>query len=327
MIIMKHSHSFLLLSIVTSGLLLTAGRNLAQTTVFSDDFSGSSLNSARPGAPTATSTSYATVSTQPLGISSIGTGHLNLSVPSSGNGYQIQALFTSSPVTLAAIGDYIQLAVTFTDTGGFLNPTNGTLCIGMYNTGQVGPIAGGVSNENSANTDHATGGAQNWVGYTGQIVTNHSYLNLRTAQTGSGNNNQDVAFGGFISATKGYNNPMSSIGTNNGSVFLAAGGQYTMVLKYQLTGAGALAVDTSLYAGAGTTGTQLSDFSTTASDANFLTDTFDGLAFGFYENKTQNSAIDINQIVVSDMLQPVPEPAVFAVTGLGLLFLARRFRR
>ena len=221
--------------------------------------------------------------------------------------------------------------MTFTDTGEFLTTANGTLNAGLYNSGGIGPLAGGVNNENSANTDHATGGVQNWVGYVGQITTNHSYINLRTAQTGTGNNNQDLVFGGVgavASTTKGYNNPASSLGNNTSTgTFLTQNGQYTMVLTYELTGANTLVITNSLYSGTDTSGTQLSEFDDTASGANFLTNSFDGFGFGFYANKTQNSAIDVNQIVVTDSIQAVPEPSTFALAGLGLLVLTQRFRR
>jgi len=324
---MKHSHSTLLVTATVAGLLLMPGRAVAQTPVFSDNFSSSTLNSAF-SAPTANSTSYEAVSTEALTTSSIGAGNLALGFGTgSGNGYQVQGLFASSPVTLATFGDYIQLAVTFTDTGGFLTTANGTLCAGMYNTGGVGPLAGGINNENSANTTAATGGAQNWLGYVGQITTNHPGILLRAAQTGTGNNNQDVAFGGAISTSKGYDNPALTLATGNQSLFLSANSQYTMVLTYALTGVNTLAISNSLYSGSGTGGTLLSEFDTTASGANFLTNSFDGLAFGFYANKNQNSAIDINQITVSDVIQPVPEPSALALAGLGLLALTRRLRR
>ncbi len=317
---MNMKTSTLFVSAILSGLFLAALNATAQITIFNDNFSTSTLNSATPAAPTASSTSYQAVSTEALTVSTIASGHLDLSFGTgSGNGYQAQALFATSPVTLTTIGDYLQLEVTFTDTGGFLTTANGTLNIGMYNSGQVGPLAGGVANENSANTDHFTGGAENWMGYTAQVVTNHTMINLRNAQTGTGNNNQDVAFGGTISTTKGYNNPFSSLGSNNSGAYLTLDGQYTMVLTYQLNGVNSLAITSSLYSGAGTGGAQLALFSDTASGANYLTNSFDALAFGFYGNKTQNSAIDLNQIEVNDLIQPLPEPGPAAVIAVGLL--------
>ena len=329
---MKHPKSTFIITTIASGLLLATVPGMAQTTVFSDNFASSTLNSLFPGAPTANSTGYQIVATEPLVSSSVAAGHLGLDLGTvSGNGYQVQALFAGSPVTLATVGDYVQLSVTFTDAGGFLTTANGTLVSGMYNSGGVAPISGGVNDEHNTSTDFATGGAMGWQGYVGQISTNHTYLITRAAQTGTGNNNQDLAFGygaGPInSSSKGYANPpATSLGTGNGNLLLSANGQYTMSLTYELTDVNTLTITSSLYSGADTSGTLLSTYDNTASGANFLTDSFDGLAFGFYANKSQATAMDINQISVSDYIQSVPEPSTLALVGMGLVGMAARWR-
>ena len=62
--IMKRPYTILLVAATLSGLWLMTARGLAQTTVFSDNFtSGSTLNSLTPSAPIANATSYDTVST------------------------------------------------------------------------------------------------------------------------------------------------------------------------------------------------------------------------------------------------------------------------
>jgi PEP-CTERM motif len=313
---------------------LLAGVNLgwSQTTVFSDDFSSSSLNSATPTAPTATSTSYETISTKALSTASIAAGHLDLGFgTTSGNGYEAQALFSTSPVTLATVGDSLDLMVTFTVPGGLLSTNNGTLSAGLYNSGGLSPWAGGVNNASSANITAATGAAQNWVGYVGQIAWtgNKSQINTRIAQTGTGNNNQDVTTGGSVSSSKGYANPapIHVVQSTTVGVTLAPGDQCTLLLQYNLTAPDTLAITNSLFSGADTSGTLLSELDTTASGADFLTNSFDGLAFGFYANASQDTSMDINQISVMSSVQAVPEPSVFALAGLGLLGLAARFRR
>jgi len=304
---------------------------MAQTTIFDDTFGGSTLNTAS-GFNSSTAGNYDVVSTKAMTAASISSGDLNLNIgASSGNGYQIQALFASSPVTLTTVGDYIQLLVTFTDTGGVLATNGATLVAGMYKSGGVGPLTGGVSDETTSSNDHATGGAQGWIGYAAQIATNHSYILTRSAQTsGTFNNNQDVLFGngaGSVnSSTKGYASPNATLlGNNNGSTFLTLGSQYTMALTYTLTGANTLAIETSLYTGVGTGGAQKSDF--TATDSSASNESFDALATGLYLNKNGLSTLDFNQIEVNDLIQQVPEPSVFALAGLGLIALAQRLRR
>jgi hypothetical protein len=105
---------------------------MAQTTIFTDTFNhGSTLNgtSTPGGTPTASSTSYDIASTKAANTGpAIASGDLTLKLnAATTSGFlEAQALFTSTPFALNAVGDYINLTYTFTDTGGTLLAGGGT---------------------------------------------------------------------------------------------------------------------------------------------------------------------------------------------------------
>lgn len=318
-----------LIHVVTLPLLLTIiSSGKAQTVLFNDNFSsGSTLNSATPGAPTPTSTSYEMVSSRSWNPApAIASGDLQFGIGStSGGGVEVQALFASSPISLLTIGDNIQLEVTFTNAAGILT-AKGLLETGLYNSGQIEPVGGGLNGTATSGFSTASSGyAQNWVGYASQLSYSgfNSQFNTRVAQTGSGNNNQDLLHGGGVSSSAGYNNPGPvHLGQSSApSVTLSAGSQYTEVFQITLVGQGILALTNSVYSGSGTGGTLLSQFDSLASGANYITNSFDGLAFGWYEQGNQATTVDVNEIKVSGMIQAVPEPSGLALISMGLLCL------
>ena len=324
---MKYSIST---GLALSVLLAIATPGLAQT-IFDDTIGSSSLNSATPGAPTASSTSYQIIATKATTSPNIGAGDLHLSLGNtagSGNGFEIQALFTVAPVTLATVGDYILLNVTFVNTGGFLTTANGSLNLGLYNSGGVGPLAGGLTSLTTSTAP--TGGAQNWLGYVGQLQQTHQYINTRAAQTtGTANNNQDVTTAGGVSSTKGYNNPpQSHIGTSGtATLALTTGNQYTFSEEIQLTASGTLTLSETLYNGASTNGTVVAGTALSNSTGSPLTTTFDALAFGVYQSSSAIATLDVSEIKIDALVQSVPEPSAFALAGLGLACWGARFRR
>jgi hypothetical protein len=210
---------------------------------------------------------------------------------------EAQALFTNSPVTLVNPGDSILLLVTFTNTSGLLTES-GSLGFGLYNSGQNFPVPGGL-NGSLGSTGNATGNAQTWAGYVGQLSFTgiNSLVVTRPPQTGTGNNNQEaVTTGSSASYTGGQT--IGSASTTP-SVTLTVGNPYTEVFAITLTGANALDITNSLYAGTSTNGTLLSQFGGIASGSTYLTNSFDALAIGWRaEANTTASAIDINQISV-----------------------------
>jgi polygalacturonase len=279
------------------------------TNVFNDIFSASTLNSTSPASPSATATSYELISSKSWSPApAISPGHLKFGIGTTTSGIiEAQALFTNSPVALATVGDSLSLIVTFTNTSGLLTQS-GALGFGLYNSGQNFPVPGGLNGTaTSSLTDHATGNAQTWVGYVGQLAFtgSSSQIITRPAQTSGTlhNNDQDAISSG--SSSSYTNNPPVTVGTASSlaSVMLAPGNPYTEVLTMTLMASNTLAITNSLYAGTSTNGTLLSQFGGVASGGTYLTNTFDALAIGWRVTANASvTTIDINQISVNSTL-------------------------
>ncbi len=297
----------------------------AQQTVFYDTFSTSSLNQTNiaggipGGTPTESQTSYTVASGKNALATFITTNHLDLitSATSSGNS-EVQAVFTKYPVTLASVGDYIEMTYTFTDTKPILQSSSATtaaLFMGLFDSGGVPPQSGTVLQNGgtytSSQTSADTGGTMGWQGYNAQIYNNYTwYLGARPAQTAANNLNQLLL----------YNYPLSAgshNGGNPGSPNLVPGAQYTCQLRVTLSGAGALSVSNALYTGVGTGGTLFySNAWSNITGSEFLTTNFDSLAIGY---RAANSVVwtnDINSITVVASLAAQAGP-YFYVTSSG----------
>jgi len=286
------------------------------TVFFHDTFaSGSTLTNATPAAPTPTSTSYQLSSSKGWRSSTgLTSGDLNFGINSSSSGgVELEALFTSTPVALASPGDFIRLTVTFTNTG--LLDTNCLLGFGLYNGNQVQPIAGGLNGTAvNGQTDHATGGVQDWQGYWGQLSFPNasSRLLLRLPQdAGTDNRNQNLTSTG--SGSQSYANPSAAtIGGSSTapSVALISGETYTVVLTIQLTDVNTLAITNTYYDGADTNGTIVSQFGDSASGSTYTGDVFDGLAIGWRAtaNNTIGTAMDISSITVDGSVTAITTP-------------------
>jgi autotransporter-associated beta strand protein len=264
---------------------------MAQQTVFYDTFANSTINGGPAtnmipgGAPTASSTSYEIGSGKNATATTNFSGHLEVitSATSAGN-TEAQALFTRFPVTLASIGDYIELDVTFTDTTNVLNGLGGNTTgplIGLYNSGGVPPLAGTLlwNGGFGSGTTAVTGGARNWLGYfagmyRGLSTSTAWSISGRPAQTTANNTCQQLLFGaqtvGTVSANPGtFPFPNLSVGS-----------PYTAELRVTLSAAGTLTVSNALFAGTDTTGAVVFTNIANYTGANILTTNFDGLAVG-----------------------------------------------
>lgn len=279
-------------------------------TIFSDNFtSGSTVQSMSPITPTANATTYqyfqqGSNPTNPV----IAAHDLRLIAKSANSSIsEVQALFTTTPVTLATVGDYIELTIVFTNTKGIF-PALGTntLNIGLFNSGGVKPVQG----VRLDSTGSGTGGAVGWIGYVGRIVSPNgptASIYTRPAQ-GLGitnpNQSQDALFNGASSSST-YNNPQGATIATTTTQFAAGlnvGSTYTLDFQIALTATGTLTISNAIYSGNAVNPANLL-FSTIhkATDTNVVTSSLDALALGWrYNYSTQaSSSIDISQITVT----------------------------
>jgi polygalacturonase len=273
-------------------------QTLGSGIVFADTFSSSTLNSASPSIGTPTSAAYEILSSKSWSPSpGISPGHLQFGIGTTTSGIiEAQAVFTNSPIPLVSAGNSISLIVTFTDTSGLLTES-GSLGFGLYESEQDFPVPGGLDGTLTG-TANATGNAQDWIGYVGQLSFTgiNSQIITRPMQSGTGNNNQEAVTTGSGSS---YSGPVT-IGTasTTPSLTLTAGNTYTEVFTISVLNGGSLAITNSLYSGTTTNGTPLSQFGGIAS-GSLLNYSYDAFAIGWRaEASTTASAIDINQISV-----------------------------
>src|SRR5512146_2741144 len=135
-------HIPLLCALLGGATTLSANADL----IFSDQFgTGSTVNSPTQAAPTQNSTAYSILSAKswsPTPLLSADLLRYGIASSSSGT-IEVQALFTSSPVSLVTAGDFVQVVITFTNNTGLFT-ANMQMGVGLYNSGQVMPIAGGL---------------------------------------------------------------------------------------------------------------------------------------------------------------------------------------
>lgn len=303
---------------------------MAQQTVFSDTFGSSTLNhtNAVPGGtPTASSTSYTVASPKAVTSTSIAAGHLLLITPSTSSANtEIQAMFTKYPVSLASIGDYIELTYTFTDRSNQMNNLGGNgsgFHMGLYNSGGTPPLGGTIlwNSGMGSGTTAYVGGVSNWVGDVAlmnfeQTAGSASLLVTRPVQTIAQNIDQELLFNDNNpkGATLSSLTPAGTFPYPN----LTIGSQYTAQLRITLSDVGTLTISNGLYAGVDTTGTLMfSNVSATVTGANLLTTNFDGLAVGY---RAVGGGIswtnDINSITVVASLAAQAGP-YFTLTASG----------
>jgi hypothetical protein len=278
------------------------------TVVFSDNFAnGSTINSATPAPPTASSTSYEEITAKAWvpNPPTIGPGSLEFGYTiTTGGGGEVQALFTTSPVTLQTPGDYIQLVVAFTNVNILASDTQ--LGMGLFNAEQVAPLGKGLNGTANSKTSTATtGGAQNWLGYIGQIAflggTTHTQFSTRPAQNNGDNLNQLTEITG--SSSSGYQNSTTLNASDVPNVALTIGDPYTEVLTYTLLADGSLQLQTDLYE-TNTSGTLISS-EIGNSGTPVLTSTFDAFSIGWRsKDDTTPTGIDLNSVKITTMLTP-----------------------
>ena len=299
------------LRVVFSVFLATLPLAGRATVFFNDTFgSGSTVSSTSPAIPTANSTAYQEISTKAWvpNPPTIAANDMTFGIGSSSSGaFQIQSLFATNALTLTQPNDYIQLAIVFTNTSGVLT-ASGQLGIGLYDSGQVQPLPGGTNNATTAIT--LTGYAQNWSGYMailGSTNGNSSKIFTRPAQTVTTGNNQDLVSNG---SSASYANAVQIGGTYGAVNALSAGSTVTEVLTITMIDASHLAITNTLYSGAGTGGTVLTNYGAVATGATLLTAGFDGFAIGYRSRSATalSNTIDVASIEVSGSVTTVSGP-------------------
>ncbi len=288
-------------------LLATAPLASQATTFFADYFTNSStLNSASPANPTPTNTAYELVSSKAWSPApTLSANDLKFGIAATSSGYiEAQALFAANAVALTQPGDFIQLTVVFTNTTGLLTAA-GQLGFGLYNSGQVKPVAGGINNT-IGNT--YIGNAQNWLGYAADINFTGSASRIQTRPTQSATTglNQDLVTFGTSSSYAGS----AIVGSTTANATLIAGSTYTEVLTITLNDLNSLAITNVLYSGPNSSGTVVTNFGGIATNTTYLTSGFDALAIGYCGRSTAGGAplIHVASIKVEGSVTTITGP-------------------
>ena len=344
---MKSKTPFRLIALL---LAMTPLGALAQTTFFTDTFvNGSTTNgpSIPGGTPTASFTSYDIAAVKNATASTIAPGDFTLKLnASTASGWmESQALFTTNPVTLSTVGDYIDISVVFTNTpqtnvnsanvpvSSLLVGTTAPIYVGLYNSGGNQPVAGGLANAGLGGTATFTSGnCANWQGYVSQITSNGtSRISTRPLQVSATTSAaQDLAVGS--GNTGGYSGPAGTViaTTPAAPVPLVSGGQYTLYLKITYIAVNTLSFSNSIYSGSGLGGPIIYyQTNAIATNATFLTASFDGFSICAFNKSPSggpaiNPTMDITSITITgqsslDTNPPVivtqPVPVVVATNG------------
>jgi len=276
----------------------------AETVLFEEGFSGSTVMSASPAEPTSNTTDYAVLSSKNATGSSIGsTLVLNLASGTSAGFAEMQALFTTNPVTLGA-GEWITLEMTFQGTL-LLDKSDGTtqtLNVGLYNSGGSYPVPGGqMANAGmGSGTTFVNGNAQNWEGYVSRVGClnggNSSRIMTRDPQTKTTVENQDVLFDN--AGTGAYDTPTGqSFGSGLSNTSLSDGVDYTLAFKVLNSGTN-IQVSEEIFQGVGTIGVSVYSASGTA-PLGYEYTTFDSLAFGARFSAPTPPSIAVSKLSVT----------------------------
>ena len=303
--------------------LVVLASPLAQASVFfTDNFSnGSTTNgvSAPGGTPAASFTSYDLACTKDGRQCTIGSGSmvLKLGGTTTAGFWEAQALFTSNAVSLVQAGDYIEMQVVFTNTGGtlFAGGASSSMAIGLYNSNNEKPVSGGALINGGLSTTvgsaYATGNCADWQGYVACLSSNGtSRIYTRPQQTGANtaSANQDLL--GDNLGSGAFNNPRAATLVTGpaAGIALTANGQYTEIFRISLVDASTMTMSNALFSGADTSGTMLYS-QMVASTTNILTISFDGLGIlAFNKGTAFNPTMGITSIQISGQSTAVTAP-------------------
>ncbi len=322
---MKKTHNFRFLFALL-GAVAPLWMCQAQTTFFSDNFThGSTTNqlSVPGGTPTASFTSYDIAAPKNATASTVSPNllHLALNGATTSGFFEAQALFTTNPVSLNAIGDYIEIDVVFTNTTGtiFTGTASGSsLWLGLFNSDSVPgtitnyPVSGAALTSSGltagSGSAFALGNCGSWQGYVGQILSNStSHVINRPIQNGVGTTSANQDLLGNAAGTGCFGNPGATFTSNGGTsnTLINVGGVYTLALRITLSGQQVLTISNSVFQGPDTTGpAAYSQVTTNVSGTSFLTGAFDGMGIGLRSTSLSGSAgvipiMDISSILIT----------------------------
>jgi autotransporter-associated beta strand protein len=310
---------------ISMALFLTTAVAWSQTTFFSDNFSnGSTTNkiSTPGGTPTASSTSYDFASSK-LVLPQLAANFLlcRLSTNTSSGYWEAQALFSTNAIGLNAAGDYLDVAITFTNSQNTLFTGSGSpVWIGLFNSESsfgvqtnwpvpFGALAnGGLTT--TTGSSFATGNCANWLGYAANVYTGAgSKILIRPVQNGSGTASSDQELLGAGVSGGTFANPGATNLITSATQTFTVGTNAAYVVDLRITldpaGSGNLIISNVLYTGS----TVVMTNSITTS--NIIANAFDGLAFGaFNHNLTVNPQMDVSSIIITGQSSPPAPPRI-----------------
>lgn len=285
-------------------------------TVFSDNFSSSTLNGT--SVPTTSATSYDIASSKNSSGCSIAAGNLKIVIPATTSGFvEAQARFATAPVTLGTTGDHLEFTATFTATANIISGSSGAgsfLCYGLFNSAGTTPLTvlanSGLST--TLSSPNSTGGVQGWQGYVSRvgIATANSTIITRPAQSGADTSSQNQDLIGNNWGGGAFDTPAGvTLGTLTSTISLTDLQQYTLTFRLTLTAANTYSIESKLYSGVGTNGSVVFSQGATASGTDFLTSSFDGLVLGYrYSGGSAASTLDVSSLSVTTSL-PIGGPS------------------
>ncbi len=298
-------------------LAATSGTVLAQTTVYSDDFTSDS----------ALSSTYLNMNSVGGSDAWVFTANTQLQLQTAASSKLDEVLNTFNAVTLGSAGEYITMTVNFNSGGSIVNNLaqgggGGSMLMAFANSGGTA-LGGGLTPE--AESSSATGGSTHGdVSYANMLALNTSPKTSTKflVKTASGLNG--VAY-------SSDSTPTTQLVTESANYAFGGSDNYTLTYTLTYVSATQLTVAETLFDDTTST-TEPDSFSTSTGSATTPTLTLDTFDFGFYTG-SETAGYDLNltdfNVVTTGTVAPAPEPTVLALSalgGLGFLGLIRRRR-
>lgn len=298
------------------------------STAFSTNFAQDTIHAASP-VITPTSTNWYVMANKVATNSNVGDDPattevvetrpftLTINAATTSGIYEAAAVFTPTPLSLAASGSALKVTSTFTvnniaTLGWGLFNSGGSLPYTTLHNGAVADLLGGTNN--------MTGGTLGWVGYRAHIANAETSARIltRLAQTGTAatNRTQELVVPG--SGTASYGTPagtsLSSLVNPSAAYTFVSGTTYTLVYEINRSAADQYGISYKLYNGVDTSGTLLLSASgvtiatgATPTAPSAVTSAFDSFAIG--ARTTSNASVPSVVISALKVEQSLPTPA------------------